>query len=42
VDALVALTAARHGNAVIFTSDLADLTACLGAISARDAHTVQV
>lgn len=42
VDALVALTAARHGNAVIFTSDPADLTAYLDAMGARDVRTIQV
>jgi len=42
VDALVALTAARHGSAVIFTSDPADLTAYLDALNARDVHTVRV
>lgn len=42
VDALVALTATRHGSAVIFTSDPADLTAYLDALGARDVHTVLV
>jgi len=42
VDALVALAATRHGNAVIFTSDPADLTAYLDALGARDVHTVPV
>jgi predicted nucleic acid-binding protein len=42
VDALVALTAARHGNAVVFTSDPADLTAYLDAMGARDVHTIPV
>ncbi|MGW4803901.1 hypothetical protein [Kitasatospora sp. NPDC004272] len=42
VDALVALTAARHGSAVVFTSGPADLTACLKALDARDVHVVQI
>lgn len=42
VDALVALVAARHGHAVIFTSDPADLTAYLDALGAHDVHTVPV
>jgi predicted nucleic acid-binding protein len=42
VDALVALTAARHGSAVIFTSDPADLRAYLSVLNVRDVHTVQV
>ncbi|MFJ2441070.1 hypothetical protein ACIOWG_11515 [Streptomyces sp. NPDC087658] len=42
VDALVALTAARHGSAVVFTSDPADLDAYLRALNARDVHVVQV
>lgn len=42
VDALVALTAARHGSAVIFTSDPADLNAYLKALGAQDVHVVQV
>jgi hypothetical protein len=39
---MVALTAARHGEAVIFTSDPADLTAYLEALDARDVHPIQV
>lgn len=42
VDALVALTAARHGSAVVFTSDPADLTAYLAALDAHDVHVVQI
>ncbi|MDH6118575.1 hypothetical protein ABH930_003520 [Kitasatospora sp. GAS204A] len=42
VDALVALTAAQHGSAVVFTSDPTDLTACLNALDAQDVHVVQV
>ncbi|WP_326810941.1 hypothetical protein OIE62_24355 [Streptomyces scopuliridis] len=42
VDALVALTAARHGSAVVFTSDPADLDAYLRALNAQDVHVVQV
>nr|WNW39202.1 hypothetical protein RKE32_17490 [Streptomyces sp. Li-HN-5-13] len=41
-DALVALTAARHGSAVVFTSDPADLTAYLKALDAQDVHVVQI
>ncbi|MFI6059363.1 hypothetical protein [Streptomyces sp. NPDC051286] len=42
VDALVALTAARHGSAVVFTSDPADLHAHLKALDAQDVHVVQI
>ncbi len=42
VDALVALTAVRHGSAVVFTSDPADLTAYLKVLEAQDVHVVQV
>ncbi|MEU3602770.1 hypothetical protein ABZ714_29295 [Streptomyces sp. NPDC006798] len=42
VDALVALTAARHGSAVVFTSDPTDLTAYLTALDAQDVHVVQI
>ncbi|MFD0564656.1 hypothetical protein ACFQ2M_23560 [Kitasatospora saccharophila] len=42
VDALVALTAARHGSAVAFTSDPAGLTACLKALDAQDVHVVRI
>ncbi|GLW54577.1 hypothetical protein Kpho01_25880 [Kitasatospora phosalacinea] len=42
VDALVALTAARHGSAVVLTSDPDDLTAHLKALDAQDVHVVQV
>jgi hypothetical protein len=42
VDAMVALTAARHGGAVIFTSDPANLTAYLQVLDARDVHTIPV
>ncbi|SFC01560.1 hypothetical protein [Streptomyces aidingensis] len=38
VDALVVLTAARHGAAVVFTSDPDDISACLTALDARDVH----
>jgi hypothetical protein len=41
-DALVALTAARHGSAVIFTSDPDDLTAYLGVLGTHDVHVVRV
>ncbi|MDQ0795042.1 hypothetical protein [Streptomyces sp. B1I3] len=42
VDALVALTAARHGSAVVFTSDPADLDAYLKALDAKDVHLVRI
>ncbi|WP_033894841.1 MULTISPECIES: hypothetical protein [Streptomyces] len=42
VHALVALTAARHGSAVVFTSDPADLDAYLKALDAKDVHVVQI
>ncbi|MEU4178706.1 hypothetical protein [Streptomyces sp. NPDC026589] len=42
VDALVALTAARHGSAVIFTSAPADLVAYLKALDAQDVHVVRI
>jgi hypothetical protein len=42
VEALVTLTAVRHGSAVIFTSDASDLTAYLRALDAQDVHVVQV
>ena len=42
VDALVALTAVRHGSAVIFTSDPADLAAYLNALDAQDVHVVHI
>ncbi|MFE2428650.1 hypothetical protein ACFXJ5_18160 [Streptomyces sp. NPDC059373] len=42
VDALVALTAVRHGSAVVFTSDPDDLRAYLSALKAQDVHVVQV
>ncbi|WP_267884977.1 hypothetical protein [Kitasatospora phosalacinea] len=42
MDALVALTAARHGSAVVLTSDPDDLTAHLKALDAQDVHVVQV
>lgn len=38
VDALVALTAVRHGSATVFTSDPDDLSAYLEALDARDVH----
>ncbi|MEU1364997.1 hypothetical protein ABZ454_02520 [Streptomyces sp. NPDC005803] len=41
VDALVAITAARHGSAVVFTRDPADLAAYLKAL-AQDVHVVQI
>jgi hypothetical protein len=42
VDALVALTAAQHGSAVIFTSNPGDLQAYLTSLNARDVHLVEV
>lgn len=42
VDALVALTAVRHGSAVVFTSDPDDITAYLRALDAQDVHVVPV
>ncbi|MCC3767072.1 hypothetical protein [Streptomyces sp. UNOC14_S4] len=42
VDALVALAAARHGSAVIFTSDPDDLAGYVAALGAQDVHVVQV
>jgi hypothetical protein len=42
VDALVALMAARHGSAAIFTSDPDDLTAYLKALGTHDVHVVRV
>jgi hypothetical protein len=40
--ALVAMMAARHGSAVVFTSDPADLDAYLKALDAKDVHVVQI
>ncbi|WP_251071203.1 hypothetical protein [Streptomyces sp. ISL-43] len=42
VDALVALTAVRHGSAVVFTSDPVDLAAYLKVLDAQDVHVVQI
>jgi hypothetical protein len=42
VHALVALTAVRHGNAVVFASDPADLSPYLTALDAQGVHVVQV
>ncbi|MCZ7415960.1 hypothetical protein [Streptomyces sp. WMMC897] len=42
VDAWVALAAARHGSAVVFTSDPDDLQAYLVALGASDVHVVRV
>ena len=42
VDGLVALTAVRHGSAVIFTSDPDDIGAYLEALDAHDVHVVSV
>ncbi|MEU8507817.1 hypothetical protein AB0C40_24480 [Streptomyces brevispora] len=40
--ALVAPMAARHGSAVVFTSDPAGLNAHLKALDAQDVHVVQI
>lgn len=42
VDALVALSAVRHGSAVVFTSDPGDIEACLQVMNAHDVHIVPV
>ncbi|NYI03882.1 hypothetical protein [Allostreptomyces psammosilenae] len=42
VDGLVALTAVRHGSAVVFTSDPDDLAAYLEAMNAQEVHLVAV
>ncbi len=42
VDAWVALAAARHGGAVIFTSDPDDLLAYLAVLRPHDVHVVAV
>ncbi|MFB9389131.1 hypothetical protein ACFPM3_31185 [Streptomyces coeruleoprunus] len=42
VDAWVALAAAKHGNAVIFTSDPEDMAAYLAVLGAADVHIVTV
>jgi hypothetical protein len=42
VDGLVALTAVRHGSAVIFTSDPDDIGAYLEALNAHDVHVVAI
>ncbi|MFF4345526.1 hypothetical protein ACFY00_37155 [Kitasatospora sp. NPDC001540] len=42
MDALVALTAARYGSAVVPTRNPDDLTAYLKALAAQDVHAVQV
>ncbi|MCF6526462.1 hypothetical protein [Streptomyces sp. JJ36] len=42
VDAWVALTAVRHGGAVVFTSDPADVTAYLDVLGTPDVHVVPV
>ncbi|MFE4633391.1 hypothetical protein ACFRJ1_08400 [Streptomyces sp. NPDC056773] len=41
MDASVALAAAKHGNAVIFTSDPEDISAYLSVLNPTDVH-VQV
>jgi hypothetical protein len=42
IDALVALTAVRHGSAVVFTSDPEDMAAYLKVLNAQDVHLVTV
>ncbi|MEU1314397.1 hypothetical protein [Streptomyces tibetensis] len=42
VDAWVALAAARHGNAVIFTTDPGDIQAYLTVLAPTDVHVVAV
>ncbi|QMU79497.1 hypothetical protein GXW83_31145 [Streptacidiphilus sp. PB12-B1b] len=42
VDALVAITAVRHGSAVVFTSDPDDVSAYLSALNAQDVRLVAV
>ncbi|SFL79429.1 hypothetical protein SAMN05192584_12747 [Streptomyces pini] len=42
VDALVALSAVRHGSAVVFTSDPGDIGAYLQVMNAHDVHIVPV
>ncbi|WP_327377374.1 hypothetical protein OG393_27535 [Streptomyces sp. NBC_01216] len=42
VDAWVALSAARHGSAVIFTSDPEDIEAYLAVLNPTDVHVRQV
>ena len=42
VDAMVAITAVRHGSAVVFTSDPDDIGAYLSALNAQDVHLVAI
>ncbi|WP_370075756.1 hypothetical protein [Streptacidiphilus sp. MAP12-16] len=42
VDALVAITAVRHGSAVVFTSDPDDIGAYLSALNAQDVRLIAV
>jgi hypothetical protein len=42
VDAMVAMTAVRHGSAVVFTSDPDDISAYLSALNAQDVHLVAI
>ncbi|MEZ0069170.1 putative nucleic acid-binding protein [Streptacidiphilus sp. MAP12-20] len=42
VDAMVAMTAIRHGSAVVFTSDPDDIGAYLSALNAQDVHLVAI
>lgn len=42
VDAWVALSAVKHGSAVIFTSDPEDIEAYLGVLNPRDVHVERV
>jgi hypothetical protein len=42
VDAMVAITAVRHGSAVVFTSDPDDIGAYLSALNAQGVHLVAI
>ncbi|MFR9756046.1 hypothetical protein [Streptomyces sp. TR06-5] len=42
MDAWVALAAARHGSAVVFTTDPGDIHACLTVLAPKDVHVVAV
>jgi hypothetical protein len=42
VDAMVAMTAVRHGSAVVFTSDPDDISAYLSVLNAQDVRLVAI
>ncbi|MFD1662912.1 hypothetical protein ACFSL4_33285 [Streptomyces caeni] len=42
VDAWVALAAARHSSAVVFTTDPGDIHVCLTVLAPSDVHVVAV